>query len=141
MLVLLERRASARGGLGSAGAGVDTLRAGAREIGSDDRGRHAVAAGRAEPGGEDRRLNPPGGVDGRPARVAVLDLSRDRRDRPRHRPVAQRVLRQHGRRQTDPTGRRPEPSVEWIADDRDGVAPPRAKTKPCRTSTSFRCAT
>ena len=113
-------RAPPRASLGRADVVGDGARAGVREIAADDRRRDAVAARRAETCGEDHRLDPAGRVDRRPAGVAVLDPSRHGGDRPRDRPVAERVLRQHRRRPADPARGCCEPSVERVAEDRDG---------------------
>ena len=91
-----------------------------REIAADDRRRNAVAARRTAARSEDHRLDPAGGVHRGTAGVAVLDLPGDSGDRPRDRPVPERVLRQDRGRPADPARRRGEPSVERIAEDRDG---------------------
>ena len=87
------------------------------------------------------------GVDGRPAGVARPDPPAQRRHAPPHRPVAVRVLADHGARVAEPAGLRPVGAVLRVPEDRDRRADgaPRALVEgralrgPARAARRRRC--
>ena len=126
-----RRRLSPRASARRARAGGHRRRARRVEHATHDRGRHAVAAGRAEACREDRGFDRAARIDRGRAGVSMLDVACDRRDEARDGAVPVRVLRQRLRRLPDTARRALQRPVLRIADDRDRDAGLRIDERQC----------